>query len=175
MEKTAPLSRPVVLRTAAICGVITALLCFLWVLFLYYTHNNPYGPKRTFSDFFPPIAAIVSQIWLRRYYDQGPGLLKAIGVGVLTTLIAAALAGVSLYMFAKNADPILIEEYLTEARQVIIAAKPLYLKQPNGLQQHAAMLKDLARTPAAFGVDEFFKKLVLGILVAIPVGVFLRK
>ncbi|QIX60605.1 DUF4199 domain-containing protein [Hymenobacter sp. BT18] len=174
MESTAVSSRPV-LRVAAVCGVITGVLCICWVLFLYKTGNNPYGPKRTLSDFFPPLAAIVSQLLLRRQYANGPGLLKAVGVGLLTTLLAAAVAATGLYLFAQSAGPGLIEQHLAEAHKMLAAAKPLYAKESNGLQQYEATLRNLARTPQAFAQDEFLKKILLGFVVGIPGGIFLRK
>jgi hypothetical protein len=164
-----------VLRTAALCGVLTGILCFGWVLFLYLSGNNPYGPKRALSDFFPPIAAIVSQVLLRRYYADGPGLGRSVGVGLATTLIAAGVAAVGLYTLARMAGPGLIEQHLLEAKQMLAATKALYLKQVNGQQQYDATLRNLARTPQAFAQDEFVKKMLLGIVLSIPGGVFLRK
>ncbi|WP_170865235.1 DUF4199 domain-containing protein [Hymenobacter psychrotolerans] len=174
METTAPTSSPV-LRTALLCGTVAGLLCIGWVLFLYLTDNNPYGPKRTLSDFFPPIAAVVSQILLRRYYAEGPGLGKAVGVGVLVTVLTALLAATGLYLFARTADASLIEQHLVEARQLLENAKSLYMAQTNGRQQFEATLRNLAHTPAAFAQDEFLKKMLLGILISIPGGIFLRK
>lgn len=162
-------------RTAALCGVVAGGLCIGWVLFLYATDNNPYGPKRTLSNFFIPIVAVVSQVLLRRYYADGPGLWKSIGVGLLTTLIAAAVAAAGMYTFAQLAGPGLIEQHLTEARHLLESTKALYLKLPNGQQQYEAALLGLAQTPQAFAQDEFAKKLLLGILLSIPGGVFLRK
>lgn len=171
LETTASTSSPV-LRTALLCGVVAGLLCIGWVLFLYLTDNNPYGLKRALSNFFPPIGAIVSQILLRRYYSDGPGLGKAIGVGLLTTTIGAILAATGLYLFARSADSSLIEQYLVESRK---AAEALYLAQANGRQQIEATLRNLAHTPQAFAQDEFLKKMLLGILISIPGGIFLRK
>ncbi|WP_317128721.1 DUF4199 domain-containing protein [Hymenobacter fodinae] len=164
-----------VLRTALLCGVLTGALCLAWVLFLYFTGSNPYGPKRTLSSFFPPIAAVISQILLRRYYINGPGLGRSIGVGLATSLIAAGIAAAGLYLFARMAGPELIAQHLTEARQLLIATKELYLKEANGRQQFEATLRNLATTPQGLAQDEFVKKLLLGIVLSIPGGVFLRK
>lgn len=151
------------------------MLCIGWVLFLYFTDNNPYGPKRALSDFFTPVAAIVSQVLLRRYYPQGPGLGKSVGVGVLATLFAAALAATGMYLFAQFAETSLMERHLAEARHFLENARSLYLAQANGRQQFEDTLRNLARTPAGFAQDEFLKKMLWGILLSVPGGVFLRK
>ena len=161
---------------AIICGAIAGALCFAWVLFLYLSHNNPYGPKRTLADFFPPIAAIVSQVLVRRYYQpEGPGLWKSIGTGMLTALVAAMVAAATFYLFSRLAGPELIAQHLAEAHRLLENTKAIYLKEANGLQQYEATLRNLARTPAGFAQDEFFKKLFFGVLVSLPGGVFLRK
>lgn len=174
LENTPSLPNPV-LRTALLCGVSAGVLCIGWVLFLHVTDNNPYGPKRTLSDFFTPLAAIASQLLLRRYYPQGPGLGRAVGVGLLATLLAAALAAIGLYAFTHLADASLLERHLAEARQLLQNARPLYLAQPNGQQQFEATLRNLAHTPAGFAQDEFLKKMLWGVFLSVPGGIFLRK
>jgi hypothetical protein len=174
LENTPSHANPV-LRTALLWGTATGLLCFSWVLFLHFTHNNPYGLKRTLSDFFTPVAAIGSQIVLRRFYPQGPGLGKSVGVGLLTTGLTALVAAAGLYLYAKLTDPGLMQQHLTEARQLLENAKQLYFSQPNGRQQFEATLRGLAHTPAGFAQDEFLKKLLWGMFLSIPGGIFLRK
>ncbi len=164
-----------VLRTAVVCGVSAGLLCIAWVLFLHVTGNNPYGPKRTLSQFFPAIAAVVSQVLLRRYYTNGPGLWKSLGVGIATAGISAVVAALGLYTFARVTGPEPIASHLAEMRQLLANAKDMYFKEANGKQQYEATLRNLARTPEAFAQDEFLKKFVLGFILAIPGGVFLRK
>lgn len=172
---TAPVPNPIV-RTAMLCGAITGALCFAWVLFLYFSDNNPYGPKRTLADFFPPLAVIASQVLLRRYYQpDGPGLWKSIGVGLLTAVIGAGVSATAFYLFSRLTGPALIEQHLAEVYKLLESTKALYLKETNGLQQYEATLRNLARTPAEFAQDEFSKKLFFGVLLSIPGGVFLRK
>ncbi|WP_262697272.1 DUF4199 domain-containing protein [Hymenobacter rigui] len=157
-------------------GTITGLLCIAWVLFLYLTDNNPYGPKRTLADFFTPIAAVASQILLRRYYgEQGPGLGKSVGVGILTSVVTAMVAAAGMYTFSRLTGPELIVRHLAEARQMLEATKAMYMKQANGMQQYQATLRNLATTAAGFAQDEFVKKLLFGTVLSIPGGVFLRK
>jgi hypothetical protein len=174
LENTPSHANPV-LRTALLWGTAAGLLCISWVLFLHFTHNNAYGLKRTLSDFFTPVAAIGSQIILRRFYPQGPGLGKAVGVGLLTTLLTALIAATGLYVYAQLADPSLMQQHLAEARQLLENARRIYLENPNGRQQFEATLQGLAHTPAGFAQDEFLKKLLWGVFLSIPGGIFLRK
>ncbi|WP_185816990.1 DUF4199 domain-containing protein [Hymenobacter metallilatus] len=164
------------LRTAVVSGTLTGILCIAWVLFLYLTDNNPYGPKRTLADFFTPIGAVAAQVLLRRYYgEQGPGLWKSVGVGVLASLVTAVLAAVGMYTFSRLTGAELIAKHLVEARQLLEATKALYVKEANGMQQYQATLRNLATTAAEFAQDEFAKKLLPGVVLSIPGGVFLRK
>ncbi|WP_226269682.1 MULTISPECIES: DUF4199 domain-containing protein [Hymenobacter] len=165
-----------VLRTATLCGVVTGALCIAWFLFLYSSGNDPYGPKRMLSSFFVPIAAVISQFLLRRYYEpDGPGLRKSVGAGALTALVTALVAAVGLYAFARLTGPELIAQHVTETRQMLESTKAIYLKEANGLQQYQAILRNLATNAVGLAQDEFTKKLVIGLLLAIPGGVFLRK
>lgn len=128
------------------------------------------------SSFFVPVAAVISQILLRRYYKpEGPGLGKAVGVGALTALVAAVVAAAGLYTFARLLGPELIARHLAETRQMLESTKAIYLKEANGLQQYQAILRNLAINAVGLAQDEFSKKLVIGLLLAIPGGVFLRK
>lgn len=175
VESTLSHPRPL-LRTAILCGTVAGAMCISWVLFLYLTDNNPYGPKRTLADFFTPIAAVAAQLLLRRYYGpQGPGLWRAIGVGVLTAVVTAAVAAAGMYIFSRLTGPELIAHHLEEAKKLLEASKALYAKEANGMQQYQATLRNLATTAAEFAQDEFAKKLLLGVVLSIPGGVFLRK
>ncbi|MET4108276.1 hypothetical protein ABIB60_003649 [Hymenobacter sp. UYP22] len=175
VEPTLPHPRPL-LRTAILCGTVAGFLCICWVLFLYLTDNNPYGPKRTLADFFTPIAAVSAQLLLRRYYvPEGPGLWRSIAVGVLTAVVTAAVAAAGMYVFSRLTGSALIAEHLVEAKKMLEASKALYTKEANGLQQYQATLRNLATTAAEFAQDEFVKKLLLGVVLSIPGGVFLRK
>lgn len=165
-----------IVRAAVLCGAVTGALCFAWILFLYFSDNNPYGPKRLLSAFFTPIGAIAAQALLRYYYKpENLGLWKSIAAGALTVLIASAIAATTFYLFSQLTGPGLIEQHLVEARQLLESTKAMYLKETNGLQQYNTILHNLDTKPIQFAEDEFSKKLLFGVLMSIPGGVFLRK
>ena len=124
-----------------------------------------------------PIAVIASQWFVRRYYINGPGLGRAIGTGLLTTLVASAVSAATLYGFARSASPMLLERNAVEARQILEGARSYYLKQPGGEKQYQLEQQALAgpSKPEGLAQDEFVKKMLLGFLFAVPGGIFLRK
>lgn len=165
------------LRTALLFGVGLGLLSLLWVLILYWTGSNPYGTRRLITMPLVPLVALVSQWFVRRYYPAGPGLWRSVATGVLTTLFAAAVSAVTIYGFARQASPLLLKQNAEEARRILASTKSLYLTQPDGARQYARAAQALQRVPQPedFARDEFAKKFLLGFLLAVPGGIFLRK
>lgn len=122
-----------------------------------------------------PIVVLGSQWFVRRYYPGGPGLRKSVLTGVLTALFAAAVSAATLYGVAQNANAALLERNTAEARQILQNARSYYLTQPGGEAKYKLDQQNIARTPQDLAQDEFSKKLILGLLFAIPGGIFLRK
>lgn len=175
LETTTAPTKPV-LRTALLYGGITGLLCIAWVVGLYLSGNNPYGPKRLMAIFFPPLAVLIGQWRVRRYFGpDGPGLLKSIGTGLLITLFTAVISAGGVYVLARTAGPVAIEKHLVEMRHLLEQTKSEFLKQANGEQQYEQAKRNLARTPQDFAADDYKNKLLFGFLMSIPGGIFLRK
>ncbi|WP_230471376.1 MULTISPECIES: DUF4199 domain-containing protein [Hymenobacter] len=164
------------MRTAIQWGVSAGIVCILWVIGLYLTGNNPYGPKRLMTFFIPPLAAILSQGVLRRKFQpEGPGLGRAIGVGLLTTFFIALVSAAGVYGFARITGNAPIQRHLSEMDQLLAASKADFLKQPHGLEQYERTRQGLARTPQGFAADDFKNKILFGLLISVPGGIFFRK
>ncbi len=165
-----------VLRTALLYGAGAGLLCALWIVGLYFTGNNPYGPKRLMAIFFPPVAVLLGQWNLRKYFQpDGPGILRSVGTGLLIAFFAAVLSAGSVYAFARLSGPEPIARHLTEMRQLLEQGKPMFLKEKNGRQQYEQTYRNLAYNAQGLASDDYVRKLLLGILLSIPGGIFLRK
>lgn len=163
-------------KTAARFGLGAGLLSIGWVVGLYLTGNNPFGPKRLLAAFVGVGAVLLSQWYLRRYYGPaGPGVGKALGVGLLTALLAALLSSTGVYSLARVAGPAAMQRHLTEMEQLLAANKAEYLKQPNGKEQYELTRQNLARTPQALAADDCKNKLLFGLLICLPGGIFFRK
>lgn len=152
------------------------MVCIAWVVGLYLTGSNPYGPKRLMAIFFPPIAVLLSQWHLRRYFQpDGPGILRSIATGLVTTLITAVLSASSVFILAEVTGPEPIQRHLAEMRRLLEQTKTEFIKRKNGKQQYEQTLRNLAHTPKDLAADDYKNKLLFGLLMSIPGGIFLRK
>jgi uncharacterized membrane protein YqaE (UPF0057 family) len=164
------------MRTALLYGAGAGAVCVLWITGLYLAGNNPYGPKRLMAIFVPPVAVLLGQWKLRRYFKpEGPGIIKSIGTGLLITFFAAVVSAGGVYLFARLTGPEPIARHLTEMRQLLQNSKPMFLKEKNGRKQYEQTYKNLAFSAQGLAADDYIRKLLLGLLLSIPGGIFLRK
>ncbi|MBC6612687.1 DUF4199 domain-containing protein [Hymenobacter sp. BT507] len=175
MQSSSSLSHPV-LRTALRFGVGAGLLSVAWVAALYLVGVNPFGGKRLLTMLFVVGAVLVSQWWVRRYFQpEGPGLGRSFGAGIITTVVAAALSATGLYGIAQVAGPEAMQRHLTEMRQLLESNKEAYLQQRNGQEQYERTLQNLASTPQGLAADDLKNKLLFGLLISLPGAVFFRR
>lgn len=175
VEDSVSTTKPV-LRTALLFGVGAGLLCVLWIIGLYLSGSNPYGPKRLMAIFVPPIAVILGQWQLRRSFKpEGPGILKSVGTGLLIALFTAVVSAGGVYAFARVTGPEPIARHLTEMRQLLEQSRPMFLKEKNGRKQYEQTYRGLAFSAQGLAADDYMRKLIVGILLSIPGGIFLRK
>lgn len=165
-----------VLRTALLFGASAGVLCAVWVIGLYLSGSNPYGPKRLMAIFVPPVAVLLGQWQLRRYFKpEGPGILKSVGTGLLIALFTAVVSAGGVYAFARATGPEPIARHLTEMRHLLEQSRPMFLKEKNGRQQYEQTYRGLAFSAQGLAADDYMRKLLVGVLLSIPGGIFLRK
>lgn len=172
-EKNAP---GVVWRWALRFGVAAGVVCALWMLGLQLTGNNAFGPKRILPQFLVPIAAVASQWVLRRSVRPSKaGLGRAVGVGALTALLAALIAASSLYSLGRAAGPEALRLNRTEMLEIARSQRDYFVKE-GGQAAYEKQLRDLEQvTLADIAQSDFVKILILGLMFALPAGVFLRE
>lgn len=164
-----------VAKTALRVGLLAGLLCAAWLVILYAADQNPYGPKRLMTFFVSPVAAVVAEWLLKRRHREVATFGRQLLTGLLTVLVTATLAGTGMYSLARLTGLKLIEENRREMEQVLRAERANFLKQKGGKEQYERTLAGIARTPQELAMDEFSKKLLLGLLLAVPGAVFLRR
>lgn len=169
-------SNRLIVRHALRYGLGAGIVCIIWVIALYLTNDNPYGPKRLLSVFVPPLAALFCQWAVRRsFLPNGPGFQRVLLAGILTTILAAVTSAAGVYGFARATGQAPIDRHLTEMKALLEASKTEFIKQPGGEEQYERARQSLAHTPQALASDDFEKKLLFGLLLSFPGAVFFRK
>lgn len=164
-----------VLRTALRVGFLAGILCVAWLLMLYVTGQNPFGPKRLMSVLVAPAAAVIAQWQLRKRHRQQASLGGQLLTGFTTVLLTGVMSATGMYTLARVAGPELLEKNRREMEQVVRAERANFLKEKNGRAQYERTLAGIASTPQGLATDDFSKKLLLGLLLAVPGAIFLRR
>lgn len=164
-----------VIRTALRVGVIAGVICIAWIVLLYATGQNPFGPKRLMSFLVSPVAAVVAQWQLRQRHRDVANLGRQLLTGLVTVGMTALLAATGMYGVARVAGPSLIEQNRREMEQVVRAERANFMKEKGGKEQYERTLAGIATTPQGLATDEFSKKLLLGLLLTVPGAIFLRR
>lgn len=164
-------------RLALRFGVGVGLACGLWLLFLHFTNNEPFSPKQIMGLLLVPFAAAGSQWLLRQAFAPGrPGIGRSLAVGSLTVLIAAVIAAASTWGLAYAlGDKALAysRAELVEITRVQQNLRPKEKRNAQFEQQEIAQAGALSAGDLARGT--FTWTLLLGMLGAVPAGIFLRK
>jgi hypothetical protein len=164
-------------RLALRFGVGAGVVCGLWLLFLHFTHNEPFSPKQIMGLLVVPFAAAGSQWLLRRAARPArPGIGRTLAVGGLTVLLAAGLAAGSAWGLALVlGDKALAysRAELVEITRVQQRLRPKEKRNAQFEQQEIAQAQALSAADLARGT--FTWTLLLGMMGAVPAGIFLRK
>lgn len=158
-------------------GVGTGLLCGLWMAGLQLTGNNGFGPKQIMAQLLVPLAAVASE-WLlrRRVQPKKPGLARSVGVGVLTALLAALVSAASLVGLARGAGEQALARHRAEVLEIVRVQQqenPKVKLSKQQVQQQISNVQNLTVGDMATG--NFTQVLLLGLVLALPGGIFLRE
>lgn len=158
-------------------GVGAGVVCGLWLLFLYFTNNEPFSPKQIMGLLVVPFAAAASQWLLRRQVAPArPGVGRSLAVGGLTVVIAAVLAAGSTWALAR----VLGDEALAYSRAELVEITRVQQNiRPKEKRNAQFEQQELRQAAALSGADlargTFTWTLILGMVGALPAGLFLRK
>jgi hypothetical protein len=164
-------------RLAVRFGVAAGVVCGLWLLFLHFSNNEPFSPKQIMGLLVVPFAAAGSQWLLRREaFPARPGIGRALAVGSLTVLLAAGIAAGSSWALAQA----LGDKALAYSRAELVEITRVQQKMRPKEKRNAAFEKqELAQAAAISAADlargTFTWTILLGMLGAVPAGIFLRK
>ena len=158
-------------------GVGAGLVCAAWLLFLQWSGNNPFSPKQIMGLLVVPFVAAGSQWFLRRKLAPvRPGVGRTLAVGGLTVIIAAVLAATSVWGLAQ----VVGEPTLAQNRRELVEITRVQQRLRDKAKRNAAfeqqeLVRAAAITVGDLALQTFKLTLTLGLFLAVPSGIFLRK
>lgn len=158
-------------------GVGAGLVCAAWLLFLQWSGNNPFSPKQIMGLLVVPFVAAGSQ-WFLRYKmtPVRPGVGRTLAVGGLTVLLAATIAAASVWALGHAVSKQELARNRSELIEITRVQQRLRPKEKRNAQfekQELAQAAALSVNDLARGT--FTWTILLGLLLAVPSGIFLRK
>ena len=164
-------------RVGIRCGLGVGIICGLWMLGLHATGNNAFGPKQLLAQLLVPMVAVGSQWWLRqRLRPERPGLGRALGVGGLTVLVAALLSAGSLVGLAAGAGEWAVARNRAEVLEIVRGQQRENSKVVLTEKQQQAQIENVEKlTIGDMAISNFTQVLLLGLVLAVPAGIFLRE
>ena len=166
-----------VLRLASRFGIGAGLTCVLWMVGLQLSGSNGFGPKQILAQLLVPLAAVASEWLVRKEAKPNkPGLGKSLGVGVLTVLLAALLSAAGVLGLAYGAGEPAVARHRAEVLEIVQAQQREnpQLKVPAAM--HEQQLRQVQQlTVGDMATSNFLQVLLLGLVLAVPAGIFLRE
>ena len=158
-------------------GIGAGLACVGWMVGLQLTGNNGFGPKQILAQLLVPLAALASEWMLRRQAKPAkPGLGRALGVGTLTALLAAVVSAAGVVGLAYGAGKPALARHRAEVLEIVQAQQrenPRAVVSAAVRQQQVKSVENLTVTEMA--TSNFLQVLVIGLVLAVPAGIFLRE
>ncbi len=158
-------------------GVGVGIACAAWLLFLQLSDNNAFGPKQLMGQLLVPLAVAGSQ-WLLRYKlaPQRPGVGRTLAVGWLTAVVAALIAGGSVWGLAHGVGEASLAKNRAEMIEIVRVQQEVRDKRKRNVQFEAQELRQMAELSIGdLALGTFTRVLLLGVVLAVPSGLFLRK
>lgn len=158
-------------------GIGAGIVCAAWLLFLQWSGNNPFSPKQIMGLLTVPFIAAGSQWVLRsKLAPRRPGVGRTLAVGGLTVLLAALLAAGSVWALAH----VVGEPALARNRSELIEITKVQQRLRPKEKRNAAFEKQELDQAAALSIGDMVRgtftwTILLGLLLSIPSGIFLRK
>jgi len=164
-------------RLALRFGLGAGLVCAVWLLFLQWSGNNPFSPKQIMGLLVVPFVAAGSQWFLRRKMAPvRPGVGRTLAVGGLTVLLAALLAGLSTWGLAQVVGEPTLAQNRRELLEITRVQQNLRPKEKRNAAFEKQELAQVAAVSSSdLAVQTFKLTLILGMMLALPSGIFLRK
>lgn len=147
-------------------------------LLLYFMGNNPLvvGRPWDFGFLLIPLMVIFAMKDFKTNYNEGElRFWQGMSSGFVTYVVLALGIALFIFIFMTIADPNILEGYIQDRIQLLEASKEQFIKQLGADLYDEQITKMNQTTALVVAIDEFWKKLVIGLFLTILIAAVLRK
>ncbi|MGI9552594.1 MAG: DUF4199 domain-containing protein [Aurantibacter sp.] len=159
-------------------GLIGATLNGVLFLVLYWLGENPLtvaGPF-DFSFIIVPLMIYFSLREFKSYHNQGElRFWQGLAAGFVCYFVLAITFAVLLYFFLEYLDASILEGYKQNRLELLRQNQAPMTDQFGAAAYNEQVSKTEQTSSYIKALDDFWKKLIIGLLLAIPISVILRK
>jgi hypothetical protein len=169
------------LRVALGAGVLAGLACFGYFLVLYRTVPSPLSGKKEPGVVLVWLGMVLAVRYYRRHGNRGElHFWEAMGLALLTALVAGLTDGALLAGFLEYVDAAPLRTLIAEGQQLVRTGQEFNQKNfkndPESLLNHQKLLESLASvSPLTIFKDDVLKKLLLSAFPAALIAVYFRR
>jgi len=147
-------------------------------LLLYFMGNNPLvvGRPWDFGFLLIPLMVIFAMKDFKTNYNEGElRFWQGMSSGFVTYFVLALGVALFIFIFMTIADPSILEGYIQDRIQLLEASKEQFIKHLGADLYDEQITKMNHTTALVVALDEFWKKLVIGLFLTILIAAVLRK
>ena len=159
-------------------GLIGAGLNAVLFMALYWMDENPLtvaGPF-DFSFIVVPLMIYFSLREFKKYHNHGElRFWQGLSAAFVCYFVLAITFAVLLYFFLENLDASILEGYRQNRLELLRQNQAPMVEQFGEAAYNEQVIKTEQTSAYIKALDDFWKKLIIGLLLAIPISVILRK
>ena len=159
-------------------AIIGFFLYGILFLILYWLDYNPLviGRPWDFGFFLIPVMIFFSIKDFKSNYNQGElRFWQGMTCGFITYATIALSTALFIYLFLSIADPGILEGYIQDRIQLLENSKEQFIEQLGEPLYHEQVAKMADTSALVVAVDDFWKKLAIGLFLTILIAAILRK
>ena len=159
-------------------AVIGLFLYGCLFLLLYFLNHNPLvtGRPWDFGIFLIPVMIFFAIKDFKTNYNAGElRFWQGMTCGFVTYFGMALGTALFIYLFLTIADPSLLDGYIQDRVQLLIDSKEQFIEQLGEPLYHQQVEKMKNTSVVVVALDDFWKKLAIGLFLTILIAAILRK
>lgn len=157
-------------------GVAGGIISLLLFLTLYFLEENPLSAIRLFDFLLIPLFIFFSLKEYRDYRNAGKmAYWEGMTVGFVCYGLIALISASSILFFLEMIDPELFAQHKQE-NITILTQDPQEWVEQLGKEDYEEALEDVRGiTPVSLAVDDFVKKILVGLFLTSIISIFLKR